>query len=371
VYNKKNLSLSLGVATFILSACTSSTLKSHHDADNSWGSGGLSYYLPKQLHQVEITQAMNEGSCERTLSVTEAALVGDPHYKFSLIPVHSKFRNETLQLTSTTSGLLSSTMSTTEGVADEVIINAVQSAVAVFGIAGENDGGSTGNEPRCDDANIKSIFDFGHKADRQKVRTLLGRYDYEIKYGKALDGLNTSVKLKLDDKQQDKINTTNAVFYRRPVTYLPSISCKNPAASCSINTLLLNLPQGAPIDYLVTAGDSFTMESDGATFTNGMLTNLSVERKSEAVEIAKIPLNIVTAILETPTDLLTLRTMREEGENSLSEQERTMIANEQMRLESERTLLLNQVKLELLQACLLNAEGDVGRTLICTQTNGS
>jgi len=142
------------------------------------------------------------------------------------------------------------------------------------------------------------------------------------------------------------------------VTYTAAVSCLG-KSNCTPEIISLNLPQAGPIGYIIPKGSSLSAESDTLTFQNGLLTDWNTIRKSPVAEIAKLPVEIAREIITVPNSLLTLRTQNLNNLASL-EQARTGIesattANTSSSIQNERTILIEELRLEILRLCVAQA----------------
>lgn len=355
---RKSTLISIAIA-FSLGACATPTLKSVSDPAE-----GLSYFLPKRLHQIEITQSLDKDKCKKTLQLTDAGLFPDTNYQFAIQPVHNRFRNENTVLLTDSNGLLTSSTTTTTGTVGTTLVNAAQSAAAVaeiFGIAGTPEGEDEKDE--CPTISVNRYFDFGRSTNRMAATELLNNHGYIMSYDDDLLNLNSEVRTIVSEKG------IAGIYYRRSKSYLNTITCKADIdTSCDIKNVVLELPQGMTISQIKTYGDTFTAESDSVSFAQGMLTGWTIDRKSEAAEIAKLPLDIIEAVLEVPASLLTLRVANTTQENLLQTGQNNVATTTAT---GERAEIIRDINANLLRLCIAEAGTDTARLMACANNNGS
>ena len=333
-----------------LPACATPTYLSKFDNTTSSLSAtdGVIYFLPRQLHQVELTQ---DDKCMTTLKITESDLVPDTKLKFIIKPYANSFRDDTLNLKTTPAGLLSSTASTSDGKLDEIVVD-IAGAIASFGSINT---ASVPNNSNCAPKKSIGIYDLAMKQVRDDLVKEAKEIKFDLKFENQLDTLNSTI---LDQNLKTKLSTQSGIFYRRPVTYTAVVSCLN-KSNCAPEIINLNLPQAGPIGYIIPKGSSLSAESDTLTFENGLLTDWNTVRKSPVAEIAKLPVEIAQEIITVPSSLLTLRTQNLNDLASL-EQARTGIesattANTSSSIQNERAILLEELRLEILRLCVAQA----------------
>ena len=79
------------------SACATPTYKSQVDSSKFLNENeGLSYYLPRQLHKIELSR---DKDCNTTLKLTEGDLVPDEKVTFLLNTASNPVRDDTLNIT--------------------------------------------------------------------------------------------------------------------------------------------------------------------------------------------------------------------------------------------------------------------------------
>jgi len=333
-----------------LTACTTPTYLSKFDNATSSlsNSDGVIYFLPRQLHMVELTRNQ---SCVTALKMTASALVPDTKFKFIIQPNVNHFRDDTLNLKTTPTGLLSSTASISDGKLDDIIVD-IAGAVATAGITGP----ASGPAVTCKPVKSVGIYDLSKKNVRASLIAEAKVLDFDIRFENGLDMIDTTV---LDNELKTSLEAKKGIFYRRPVSYTAAVSCTG-TSNCNPEIINLNLPQGGPIGYIIPNGSSLSEESDTLTFQNGLLTDWNTVRKSPVAEVAKLPIEIAKEIITVPNSLLTLRT---ENINALSslEQARAGIesattTNTSNSIKNEGAILIEELKLKILRLCVSEAD---------------
>jgi hypothetical protein len=153
--------------------------------------------------------------------------------------------------------------------------------------------------------------------------------------------------------------TNGALFYRAPVPQMIVLrQCKG-AGSCTIDAAssvpieaaAFMLPQLGPISYVPMRSSAFVKTVDDVVFENGMLTSWNATRPSEVLEVVRLPVKILKAIVSVPAELIKLRV-------DLSDQEKGLAASQQAQIAAEAAL-------QRLQLCLRAAGDDETAQLAC------
>lgn len=322
----------------------------------------------KSLYQSSQTQP--EGSCGYTAKLELLAPQGDPNARFVANPTHNPMRDDTTKLVVTADGLLSSANVVAADRTGDII---VEIAGALGSVLSPGRGLMTMSvRPReqldCNKAKkMIAIFDPAARS-YVDVNSQLSNADYplQLERQEAVDATPVSAAA----------GRTDAIFYRSPVPVRIRISeciskvdsakkdtadeatdeeaiVKNVIAKecTAIEEVLLSVPQAGPISYIPQRSSAFVKTVNDVQFENGMIKSWSADRPSEVLEIVRLPVRILTALISVPATMLQLRVNHDSQAKSLAETQAAEMAA--------------SVKLRILQVCLDAAGEDVAAARSC------
>ncbi len=149
-----------------------------------------------------------------------------------------------------------------------------------------------------------------------------------------------------------------ALFYR---TALPQTivlrqcnsgtACANIDDTVPIEATATMLPQIGPISYIPMRSSAFVKTVDDVVFDNGMLVSWNASRPSEVLEVVRLPVKILKAIVSVPAELVKLRI-------DLSDQQKGLAASQEAQISA-------QAKLAKMQACVDAAGSDKDKAVAC------
>jgi hypothetical protein len=304
----------------VLAGCA--FIESH---SNSSSQPGVSYYLPMRPVKLIFlrTAKLVNGKCEQIdqLEAVPSALVADASKRYIIALNHHAFRTDSLVVTTTASGLLK----TSNAIAVDntaAILAALASSQAAMATIGSTRGTALKTTRAivpgtmdCSSMNAKVEQTLNPASEKQ-----LGAFVNEMKSTLGTNGYALSLKPLVGASEIDipRANETRSSFpglaYRRSQPQLLTLT----KGASTLQSLILDLPQGAPIEMLVlkaSVGNTVTLNS---VFEDGMLTSHTDMRPSEALAIAGIPFEVAKAALAVPAALLTLRLANVTKDNELA-----------------------------------------------------
>jgi hypothetical protein len=120
-----------------------------------------------------------------------------------------------------------------------------------------------------------------------------------------------------------------ALYYRTPVPITASIEQKTGAGEQGdwqpIDAAVVMLPQAGPVSYIPLNSSAFVKTVDDVQFADGAISSWSAERPSEVLEVVRLPVKILTALISVPAQLLSLRVDYSSKAKSLAESQRLEI----------------------------------------------
>lgn len=314
-----------------VSGCTMLTSKGI-DEKTHWPitNGGIQYSLPKAL--IAIKLAENNGNLR--ITIEQPTFVADPEHTYLLRYKTSPFASDKFDVqVDPKTGLMTKIDMTADDQLDEIIVE-IAKAVAMLEsadvtgdtvlierivdptddsalLALETEFNKIGRDSICKDPNITTCDGPGIKFIMKKPYT-----DEKI----------ISNKTRVSD-------CNVGVCYRNSMPYVFGFSFGN---SITYETIV-NLPNEAPVIALNLDRTLFVSRVNTIEFENGMLEKVYIDKPSEGLELARLPVEVAKGILSAPAEILKLKI-------DLSDQEEAW-ANQQVALiDAEKALREKQAE---------------------------
>ena len=274
--------------------------------------------------QAAIAAAGNPGSpCEHEIAfaVKDRGLVADESRLFTADLHHSALRDDELTLTVNTQGLLTSGKGvSTDRTGD--IFTEIAKTIAV--LAGNIPGTQTtqlksvksDKKPECKPVSMTLVADLLDTTQVGKVNTRLEESGLRMEvcgYGihlaeKLCPEAGADKKPLYFDLPTANGGMTPGLYYRRELPYIVKIfGTKTDSEDVLLASQLVTLPNRSPVAVVPFRTGSFVKSVNEVTFENGMLTAWNINRPSEALAVAKLPLTVLNSMVGTLTQFLQLR----------------------------------------------------------------
>ena len=152
---------------------------------------------------------------------------------------------------------------------------------------------------------------------------------------------------------------SGALFYRSavPVTVILEQCLVKPDGTfdCTkrrpVDAALVLIPQLGPISYIPMRSSAFVKSVDDVTFSNGSISSWNATRPSGALEIVRLPVRVLTALISVPAQILSLRV-------DLSDQDKALAISQEAQISAQQ-------KLSVLKECIAAAEREEKSTAAC------
>lgn len=297
------------------------------------------------------------------ITVTLLAPVADTSKRFVATPEHAQTRSDLLTLKTNASGLLTNSDATAEDQTAAIVValaGAVSGAISVPLAPPVGGKGIEGKPPPpskvCGKGyapppssphpfSTEFVLDptdesemIRHEAEpieiaepktplERKLCSLGANYRFRIgSVGKPVTG---------------GVATTDpaGLFYRRELPYVISIyNARGDDATAFViaKAIMLSLPNESPLEMVKLEGGTFTTRTFSTIFDNGILLSHTEAKPSEALAVARIPVDVMKAVFEIPTSLLQLKVNYTSKDKELANAQRDLV--EAMRaLEASRS----------------------------------
>ena len=346
--------------------------------------GELKSEIEKLEQKLAASERTDDGKClyEYAAKLELLPLTADVQYGFVANIAHNVLRDDTMKLGVTTDGLLTSANVVADDKTGSILVE-LASAIASGRSGSLAMAGNTRNAkpPACERVKSKFVYSFDPVTKSKDVSDRMQKAGYPFviatsgeKRSYGADGEKCSHEKdgeKCSDQVWKSLNNLNeqykgSLFYRSPHPYTlhlrqcnkPTMPCEiekedeaNETESVPIDAVTFNLPQAGPISYIPMNSRAFVKTVDDVVFENGMLKSWDATRPSEVLEIVRLPVSILKAVVSVPAEIVKLRV-------ELSDQQKGLAASQQAQLSA-------QAKLAVIQSCVETAGDDKEAALAC------
>ena len=274
------------------------------DDDAGWPTtgGGIQYSLPKASIKVKLSEK-NE-----VLRVTmeQPTLGADPEHTYLLRYKTSPFASDKFDIeVDSNTGLLKKIDMTADDKTGDII---VEIAKAVVAESSETDGETVLDERIVDPTN-KSELDTVSKAFNAIGLEKTGKNPEIVLFSKNPTVANSP-----------KADCSIGVCYRQTMPYIVGFSF---GKTIHYETQV-NLPNNAPAIPISLDRTLFVSRKNTLEFENGILKKGSLEKPSEGLEVAKLPITVMKGILSAPAEIFNQQKALNEAQGSLIDSEKTL-----------------------------------------------
>lgn len=306
--------------------------------------------------------------------------VPDHKMRFTAQFAHNVLRDDDWKLSVSADGLLTSSNVIAADRTGDIIVE-LAGAIAGFGTSGlsvlkvAEDNKSVVN---CDAPAVKFVYQFDPVDSPESDSSINGKLvnaGFPLKLtlkGNVQEGPSchtppaeespAAAVLRLSNGQCEVIGQegkAGALFYRSavPVTVIieqcsieaaGTIDCNN---SRPVDAALVLIPQLGPISYIPMRSSAFVRTVNDVTFSNGSITSWNATRPSEALEVVRLPVRVLTSIISVPAQILSLRV-------NVSDKDKALAVSQQGQIAA-------RLKLEGLKSCIEKATRDGSNPDIC------
>jgi hypothetical protein len=334
-----------------------------------------------------VVNASATGSCafQYSAKLEVLAPTADTRLRLTADPFHSPLRDDDTKLAVTQDGLLTSANVVAADRTGDIIVE-IASAFAGIGVDAPMDPlAAVGAPPaaRCDQIPVKFVFRFNpvDEIERKAANDALAAAEFPFRVDapamvaaytftdpakdQIIDRQRVVEKQPRDSYRLDQAlyhhGKQGALFYRTALPQTVELrqcqatpTCANTEESVPIEAALVLLPQAGPISYIPMRSSAFVKTVDDVTFYNGMLASWTASRPSEVLEVVRLPVKILKAVVSVPAEIIKLRI-------DLSDQQKGLAASQQTQIQA-------QSRLTVIQACVRAAGADQGKQMACFKT---
>lgn len=272
---------------------------------NDYEGGGINYTLPKGEVELQV-YVLKADKTVGAIRVNGTSYVPDSDYEYAAQPSFSPFSHDDVEITlekekdtDRPTGLLSKVEFTTDEKSDEFILKLIETAKEVAKIS-EFIPAANYESYTPDKLQLvyTGSFDPLSSSSRFRMNVLLKRFNTDI-----------SIHLEARDRQryEDKLalasSCKSSICFRKPIS-IPIIFKSNGIEFLRTSVLL---PDKSVIGGIDVTRAAMVKKVTSIDFKEGMLASVNVDKPSQALAAAEIPLSIAKAILSVPGEILQLK----------------------------------------------------------------
>jgi len=302
-----------------------------------------------------------DAGCLFNISLTTSKAMPDARYRFVAEFQGDAWRHDEFILKVGTNGLLSSADLTANDLTSEVITD-LAGVAGAFRMSSMNYSGFVRDpwkeevaKKKCHELpRVLATFD---PADSNTF-TALGEINDRLAPLRLRLDLAATAMVDFPSDPTEKVPpvanksaTAAGLFYRTPLPVIATISRidRKPAEPIFANMIML--PQAGPISFIPAKSAPLVKTVDKVTFEDGSLTSWERNKPSEVVEVVKIPLKVLTAIVQVPAQLISFKVDYSTKNSALATQQAALIEQE--------------TRIRVMNACLQTAGADDEAALAC------
>lgn len=290
-----------------------------------------------------------EGQFEQTVSVKILAPVPDPKARFVAVLTPSLARDDNIKLV-TSNGLLNNSSAESTGQMGSILVNLVSAIAGAQGLKAYTFSSKSAAEP-CRPFKLSAVFDPTNLKEVEAVERRLGRSSQgalTLQVQASALPSETALTLPAGD-QPAPAESAGGVFYRVPTPVQVRVEDQH-SASCSLGSvpsyasLSATVPDSSTRFLLPMLAGQFTKGKLSYEFKDGMPTSFSSEQQSQLAAIARIPVDILKALVEVPASIVKLRVDYESQNAALIEAQTKQMKAELELLKAQQALRDSQGK---------------------------
>lgn len=288
------------------------------------------------------------GGCVYSTKIELLPAQADPTARFVADLPHNYFRDDTVRLNVSPTGLLTS--------ANVVAVDQTgQVLVELAGLAGALEGAGGGPKALAERAagtpavpcegvpSFVRIFDPMQSGQVNAVNRDLRNSSFPFSLQATSAGQSGSDNARPNSASEEI--SASGLYYRSPVPVLVELRYLPPGASSQasgdepagtpVDAVVMMLPQAGPTSYLPMRANAFVKTTSDVQFVEGSVAAWSSERPSEVLSVARLPAQAIEAFAGALSRILTLRVETSTSREALGAQQ----MEEQVQLERHRLLM--------------------------------
>jgi hypothetical protein len=293
----------------------------------------------------------NLGKMEQSVVLKALSAAPDHRYRYAVVLDPSMVRDDNLKLT-TASGLLNSTVNESTGQAGSLLVNLVSSLAGAKGPKTARSAHYEAPAAGCEPFALSRTFDPTDMAELVTLAQVLEQQSQGalqlVHEGRVVDvtappgsPAASGIASKFSDGRMP------GLLYRAPrLTTIEVKAKKSPVcisqAQPAYASLSSTVPDATTAYLLPIEAGAFTKSKVEYAFKDGMPITYNTDRPSQAVAVARLPVEIMKAIVEVPASILKLRVDYDSTANALTDAETKALKAQLDLLKAQRELEITQ-----------------------------
>lgn len=248
------------------------------------------YYLPTGVLKIDIIRITIDEKIDYRLDC-QSQIIPDISQKYYLAYSQSFNSNDNIQFEFDTKNFLRKVKIESEDVTDELIVKISEIATEA----------------------VKMTTVFPGDKEEAKIDTIKTMYYSINQKNEKLDNEILEYKMKVNVKKlslegdvttsSNTIKHIKGILYRPIIPYLIEITNEK---NESIKSQVAYLPDDQIVEFDITRA-SFVKKVTEIDFENGSISKFSINKPSQSLELASIPVDILKSIIAIPTELIQLK----------------------------------------------------------------
>jgi hypothetical protein len=292
--------------------------------------------------ETKIKADVQPGKNVETVTLTPLPIVPDDTQRFVANLAHSSWRDDSLKL-SVVNGLLTASNTQSTDQTANIIESLASAAIGVVTFLGAGVPVVPPSEPpavkeakpHCDYV-YAAVFDPTSTSDVEAIGKRLRKSDIRAHFVMQTSYSTRNAPIvphNIKAYSEDK-TPIEGLVYRAPVganVFVLPTSDADTTTDCPLQSkaqaqsLQLFVPDTNADFIALTKAGALTTSSTQFSFSNGMMTDYSLNQPSEAAAFASIPVDIVNKIMTIPTSILKLRLDYSTAQTNLANQQSSLI----------------------------------------------
>lgn len=276
---------------FLTGGCTS-MLSSYQPSVSNAKREGTAYSLSKALVKVSLAVKSDKSI---KVSIDQPTYVPDPDQRYLLAYHPSFLSSDSFTVTvDPLTGYLTKVDMTADDKTGE-IVQAIAKIITLKEASSGEAGETVLIERYVDPLAIANL-----EAEFNTVAKLKSGTDPKLKFFIKTTG-NTAIQASAESSA--KPNCSVGICYRQPATYIIGFSFNSTITYESP----ISIPNGAPVYALNLKRSPFVTRKNTIELSNGSISSVVVDKPSEGLAVAQMPVDIARAVISVPAEILQLK----------------------------------------------------------------
>ncbi len=282
------------------------------------------------LQQARLTGLAGAAPTDRALSIKFelAAPIADPRAQYVSTFDHYWHRDDTVALSTTADGLLTTSNVTQRDRTAEILVDfaGIVGAGRAPGEVGAFVAPAGGTDPCGLGRSFAREFTFDPSTEENITEdgVSIPGWGTAKTFMKNCLGLDLTIP-EIDAFENVPDASARGLVYRRPIPYMISVTRGTDDTQDVLASTVAMLPQGGPYGVIPYEPRTFVTSVTNVSFDNGQPTQWHTDNPSEVAAVFRIPVAMARALVEVPATLVQLRVNYDTRHTELVEAQRSYI----------------------------------------------